>query len=82
MKEKSTMTVELAGHTDSTGPEQYNLWLSEWRAKAVAKYIVDKGIGADRISIVFFGETKPIVSNDKKEGRDKNRRVEFKIIKL
>ncbi len=82
MKEKSTMTIELAGHTDSTGPEQYNLWLSEWRAKAVAKYLVYKGIGADRISIVFFGETKPIESNDKKEGRDKNRRVEFKIIKL
>ena len=82
MKEKSTMTIELAGHTDSTGPEQYNLWLSEWRAKAVAKYLVDKGVGADRISIVFFGETKPIESNDKKEGRDKNRRVEFKIIKL
>ncbi len=82
MKERSTMTIELAGHTDATGPENYNLWLSEWRAKAVAKYLVDKGVGADRISIVFFGESKPIESNDKKEGRDKNRRVEFKIIKL
>ena len=82
MKEKNTMTIELAGHTDATGSAQYNMWLSEWRAKAVAKYLVGKGVSADRISTVFFGETKPIESNDKKEGRDKNRRVEFKIIKL
>lgn len=82
MKERGTMTIELAGHTDSTGPAEYNMWLSEWRAKAVAKYLVEKGVNADRIAIVFFGETKPIESNDKKEGRDKNRRVEFKIVKL
>ena len=82
MKERGTMTIELAGHTDSTGPAEYNIWLSEWRAKAVAKYLVEKGVNADRIAIVFFGETKPIESNDKKEGRDKNRRVEFKIVKL
>ena len=82
MKEKNTMTIELAGHTDATGSAQYNMWLSEWRAKAVAKYLVGRGVSADRITTVFFGETKPIESNDKKEGRDKNRRVEFKIIKL
>lgn len=82
MKEKASMTVEIAGHTDATGPDDYNMKLSEWRAKAVTKYLVDKGIAADRISTVFFGETKPLESNDTRDGRRKNRRVEFKIIKL
>ena len=82
MKERGTMTVEIAGHADSTGPDDYNLLLSGWRAKAVSKYLNEKGIQADRITTVSFGETKPIESNETKEGRKKNRRVEFKIIKL
>ncbi len=82
MNQKNTMTVEITGHTDATGPEDYNLKLSEWRAKSVSKYLTDKGIDGSRISTVFFGETKPIETNDTKDGRKKNRRVEFKIIKL
>lgn len=82
MKEKPGMTVEIAGHADATGPDAYNLTLSEWRARAVSKYLVEKGIETGRITTTFFGETKPIESNDTKEGRRKNRRVEFKIIKL
>ncbi len=82
MKEKPGMTVEIAGHADATGPDAYNMTLSEWRAKAVSKYLVEKGIDSGRINTTFFGETKPIESNDTKEGRRKNRRVEFKIIKL
>ncbi|MBY0434698.1 MAG: OmpA family protein [Cyclobacteriaceae bacterium] len=82
MNQKSTMTVEIAGHADATGPEEYNLLLSEWRAKAVTKYLQDKGISSERINTVFYGESKPIDTNDTKEGRSKNRRVEFKIIKL
>jgi outer membrane protein OmpA-like peptidoglycan-associated protein len=82
MKEKGSMTVEIAGHTDAMGPEDYNMLLSEFRARAVTKYLNEKGIAADRISTVFFGESKPIESNETKEGRKKNRRVEFKIVKL
>lgn len=82
MKEKATMTVEISGHADATGPDDYNLWLSEWRAKAVATYLTQKSIEKDRISVTFFGETKPADSNETKEGRKKNRRVEFKIIKM
>lgn len=82
MKEKPGMTVEIAGHADATGPDAYNMTLSEWRAKAVSKYLIEKGIDSGRINTTFFGETKPIESNDTKEGRRKNRRVEFKIIKL
>lgn len=81
MGEHGTMVIEIAGHTDSTGPDAYNLVLSERRAKSVANYITGKGIGQDRVTVVFFGETKPAESNDSVAGRKKNRRVEFKIIK-
>ena len=82
MKKEKTMTVEISGHTDSTGPDDYNMWLLEWRANAVAKYLTQKSIKKNRVAVTFFGETKPTVSNDTKTGRDKNRRVEFKIIKM
>ena len=82
MKDNSGMTVEISGHTDATGPNDYNMWLSEWRAKAVATYLIQKSIEKERISVVFFGETKPADTNETKEGRGKNRRVEFKIVKM
>jgi OOP family OmpA-OmpF porin len=82
MKEKSGMQITISGHTDATGPEQYNLGLSERRAKAVVKYLVEKGIASDRITTEYFGESKPTDTNDTKEGRQKNRRVEFRILKL
>jgi OmpA-OmpF porin, OOP family len=82
MKDKTGMQIEITGHTDNTGPERYNLGLSERRAKAVVKYLTGKEIKADRISTKFFGETKPVESNDTVDGRRKNRRVEFKIVKM
>jgi OmpA-OmpF porin, OOP family len=82
MNEKNGMQIEIAGHTDATGPEQYNLGLSERRAKSVVQYLTGKGIQKDRITAVFYGETKPADTNDTREGRSKNRRVEFKILKL
>ncbi len=82
MGERGTLEVEISGHTDSTGPEQYNLGLSERRAKSVVRYLTEKGIGQDRIKVTFFGESKPLESNNTIEGRRKNRRVEFKILKL
>jgi len=82
LKEKSTMEVEISGHTDNTGPAAYNLSLSERRAKTVVAYIVRGGIPKERLTVQFFGETKPTDTNDTKEGRSKNRRVEFLILKL
>ncbi|MBK5277863.1 MAG: OmpA family protein [Bacteroidia bacterium] len=82
MQKEKTMTVEVTGHTDSTGPDDYNMWLSEWRANAVVKYLIQKSIESDRVKVTFFGETKPAVSNETIEGRKKNRRVECKIIKM
>ena len=82
MKEKSGMQIEITGHTDNTGPEQYNMGLSERRARAVVKYLTGKEIATDRISTKYFGETKPVDTNDTKDGRRRNRRVEFKILKM
>lgn len=82
MNEKATLQIEIAGHTDATGPDAYNLGLSERRAKAVAQYLFDKGVAKERVTAVFYGEEKPAESNNTPEGRRKNRRVEFKVIKL
>jgi outer membrane protein OmpA-like peptidoglycan-associated protein len=82
LNEKPTMQIEISGHTDNTGPDAYNLSLSERRAKTVVAYLVRGGIAKERLSVQFFGETKPTDSNETKEGRSKNRRVEFLILKL
>lgn len=81
MTEKPGMVIEIDGHTDSTGPEAYNLGLSERRADAVIKYLKKQGIDESRMSLKYFGESQPIEPNTTIEGRKKNRRVEFKIIK-
>ena len=82
MNEKPTLEVEISGHADATGPEEYNLGLSKRRAQSVVRYLNDKGIVKERTKVSFFGESKPIESNETREGRRKNRRVEFKILKM
>lgn len=82
MKEKSGMQIEITGHTDATGPEPYNMQLSERRAKSVIKYLTSEGVATDRITVTYFGETRPIAPNTTRDGRRKNRRVEFKILKI
>lgn len=73
------MKVELAGHTCSIGSEAYNQGLSERRAKSVYNYLISKGIAAERMTTVGYGETRPAYSNATEEGRSKNRRVEVII---
>jgi OmpA-OmpF porin, OOP family len=80
MNERTKMNIEIAGHTDATGPESYNLGLSEQRAKSVLKYLTEKGVAKGRLGVKFFGEIQPAADNGTKEGRQTNRRVEFKII--
>lgn len=82
MNERTGLQIEISGHTDAIGTEEYNLGLSERRAKAVVKYITDKGVDKSRIKTLYLGETQPTDTNETKEGRRKNRRVEFKIVKL
>lgn len=79
LKRNPAMTVELEGHTDSTGPEAYNMGLSERRAEAVKNHLVENGIDASRLSTKGFGEANPLASNDTAEGRAENRRVGFSI---
>jgi outer membrane protein OmpA-like peptidoglycan-associated protein len=83
MSERPDMHIEIAGHTDNVGSEQMNQKLSERRALAVKKFMLSKGIDVSRITAVGYGEKLPIVSNDdEKDGREINRRVEIKIVKL
>jgi len=82
MKDSPTMQIEIAGHTDITGSAEYNMNLSKRRAGSVASYLEEKGIDKSRMNVLFFGATKPMVPNDTREGRKKNRRVEFKILKV
>jgi outer membrane protein OmpA-like peptidoglycan-associated protein len=82
IKKDPKMRVEVQGHTDGVGTEKYNMKLSIRRANAVRDYLIKKGgIAADRLTAVGFGKTKPIATNDTKEGRAQNRRVELKPIR-
>jgi len=74
------MKIEISGHTDNIGTREFNLKLSESRAKSVAVYIISKGISADRIIYKGYADLKPIADNNSEQGRALNRRVEFKII--
>jgi OOP family OmpA-OmpF porin len=74
------VVVEVAGHTDSVGSDQYNQGLSERRANSVRDYLVSKGITASRMTARGYGEARPVTSNDTKDGRQENRRVELVIM--
>ena len=71
--------ILLVGHTDSTGPEEYNLALSKRRADSVASYLVTQNVNSARFSTEGYGESQPVASNDTAAGRAQNRRVEVAI---
>jgi outer membrane protein OmpA-like peptidoglycan-associated protein len=72
--------VDVAGHTDSQGNDQYNLELSDARAKAVRDYLISKGVEGSRLQGTGYGESRPIDNNKTAAGRARNRRVEFNIL--
>jgi outer membrane protein OmpA-like peptidoglycan-associated protein len=74
--------VEVHGHTDSTGPEDYNMGLSQRRAESVQRFLLENfsQLRADQFTIRAFGETQPVATNDTRDGRALNRRVEIKLI--
>jgi OOP family OmpA-OmpF porin len=80
LKPYPSAKVEIHGHTCNMGSEAYNMKLGMRRAEAVKKYLVDHGVNPDGLIPKSFGETKPIAPNDTKEGRQQNRRVEFRIV--
>jgi OOP family OmpA-OmpF porin len=81
LKKQPTLKVEVQGHTDNVGARAYNQKLSERRANAVMEYFIDKGIEPERLSAAGYGFSRPTASNDTREGRTLNRRVELKPIR-
>jgi outer membrane protein OmpA-like peptidoglycan-associated protein len=80
LKEYDKTVVEVAGHTDSSGSDQYNQSLSERRAQAVAGYLSSHGVKTQRLITIGAGEGHPVASNDTEQGRSANRRVELTIV--
>jgi len=80
LKEFDKTVVDVAGHADSTGPDDKNLELSQRRAGSVSSYLVAQGINAQRLIATGYGETRPIASNDTVDGRQQNRRVEITLV--
>ncbi len=80
MSKKTSMVIEIAGHTDNVGIRESNQQLSEDRALAVREYLIKKGIARERVIAKGYGDTQPVSNNDSPEGRQKNRRTEVRII--
>jgi len=81
LKSKPRITVVIEGHTDSVGAADYNLKLSDDRAKAVRESLVERGVARERLEAIGYGESRPVGLNQSAQGRAANRRVEFRIVK-
>lgn len=75
------MRVEIKGHTDNTGTSEFNENLSKERALSVMEYLAQRGVSRDKMSYSYYGETRPMDTNDTPEGRTRNRRVEFELFR-
>lgn len=82
MQDNPTVSVEIGGHTDSKGSDEYNINLSQGRAEAVVNYVIKQGVEFNRIIAKGYGESLPVDTNSTDEGRQSNRRVEFKILEI
>jgi len=82
VNEFNQTVIEVAGHTDNTGGDQYNQQLSERRAGAVAAYLGTRNVRSDRIITVGMGEARPVATNGTEAGRQQNRRVELTLVPL
>lgn len=80
MNDNPKVRIEIGGHTDNSGSALYNKTLSEKRAQAVFQYLVDKGVASSRIVVKGYGPDKPVAGNETEEGRQRNRRIEFRLL--
>jgi OOP family OmpA-OmpF porin len=81
LNENPGIRVQISGHTDNSGAADYNRQLSEKRALSVYNYLLKSGIDKKRLTTKGFGPDKPVASNETEEGRQQNRRIEFRIVK-
>ncbi len=80
MKGNPKMKIEIAGHTDADGKDDYNMQLSQHRANSVVNWLVKNGISSKRLLAKGYGKTQPISTNETVDGRQKNRRTEVRVI--
>jgi outer membrane protein OmpA-like peptidoglycan-associated protein len=80
MENNPSIRLEISGHTDNTGSLRVNQRLSRERAKAVVDWLVGQGISPEKLEYEGYADTQPVAPNDTAEGREKNRRVEFKVV--
>jgi outer membrane protein OmpA-like peptidoglycan-associated protein len=80
LKDNPEIRIELGSHTDNVGSDEYNQKLSENRSKSVVDFLISKGIPSTRLVAKGYGESKPLETNETEEGRQVNRRTEFKIL--
>jgi OOP family OmpA-OmpF porin len=80
MRGEPNLRAEIAGHTDSSGDDAYNLRLSQQRAESVLQFLASQGIERSRLVARGYGETEPVADNGSPSGRDRNRRVEFNVL--
>jgi outer membrane protein OmpA-like peptidoglycan-associated protein len=71
--------IQVAGHTDARGSDEFNLWLSQARAESVTSYLASKGVDATRLSAIGYGASQPIADNVTAAGLARNRRIEFRL---
>jgi len=82
LRENPSIRIEISGHTDNTGTETKNQSLSVNRAKSVADQLIRSGIDGSRIKASGYGSSRPVVPNDTEAGRQRNRRIEFKVLNV
>jgi peptidoglycan-associated lipoprotein len=79
-EDNKNVYIEVQGHTDNVGSDEYNFSLGEKRAEAVRRYLSLKGVPLNRMSTISYGETEPVADNSKREGRSQNRRVVLVVL--
>lgn len=80
LQDDPELTVELEGYTDTVGPQPYNIRLSQRRAEAVRRFLVEKGVELPRIHTIGLGDIRPVADNKTRQGREQNRRVMVRLM--